>query len=237
MPIGKALAYEGRVNDLYWTAYKTMLRVSGLDFKSRVRDRFVRELVDSARARARGYSPANAGINYLHQRRLLQCRAANARAGIGWIGCEGILHVAKRKPSIGLLLDLADSFRLADREAFLIESLSFKISREDFVARLGRHRLWFFFPSAEGLEKLETIGSTADSMRLRYMGRDMEQSAVYQAFVTSFEEAMQNRDLDLFHPFVYGNGSDLSWLLSNANEAVNSISSKDSQTTYNTGNG
>src|SRR5437879_6908888 len=74
LTVSRALAYEARVSGLYWSAYKTMLRVSGLQFQSRVRDRFVREIVQSIRARARGYSPANAAINYLHQRRLLLCR-------------------------------------------------------------------------------------------------------------------------------------------------------------------
>jgi hypothetical protein len=212
LSVTRALAYEARVNNLYWSAYKTMLRVSGLNFKSRVRDRFVRELVDSPRARARGYSPANAGINYLHQRRLVRCRTANTQAGIGWIGCEGIFHVAKRKPSIGLLLDLSDSFRLADREVFLAESLKFKISREDFVARLGRHRLWFFFPSAEGLEKLENIGSDADAMRVNYAGRELELSEAYQEFVKSFVGAIDKKEAELLHPFVYGTRADLQWL-------------------------
>lgn len=212
LSITRALAYEARVNNLYWSAYKTMLRVSGLDFKSRVRDRFVRELVDSARARARGYSPANAGINYLHQRRLVRCRVVNARAGIGWVGCEGMFHVAKRKPSIGLLLDLSDSFRLADREAFLAESLKFNISREDFVARLGRHRLWFFYPSAEGLEKLENIGSNADAMRVNFVGRELELTEAYQEFVKSFVNAVDKREVELLRPFVYGTRADLEWL-------------------------
>ena len=200
------------MNNLYWSAYKTMLRVSGLDFKSRVRDRFVRELVDSPRARARGYSPANAGINYLHQRRLVRCRAANAKAGIGWIGCEGIFHIAERKPSIGLLLDLSDSFRLGDREAFLVESLRFKISREDFVARPGRHKLWFFFPSAEGVEKLESIGSNADIMRVNYAGHELELTAAYQEFVKSFVEAVNEKELKHLRPFIYGTREDLRWL-------------------------
>jgi hypothetical protein len=216
MTISRALAYEARVNNLYWSAYKAMLRISGLEFKSRVRDRFVRELVQSARARARGYSQANAGINYLHQRRLVQCRAANAEAGIGWIGCEGILHVAKRKPSIGLLLDLSDSFRLADREAFLVQSLSFKVSREDFVARLGRHRLWFFFPTVEGLGKLENIGASADKTLVSYAGHELELTAAYRECVNSFVDAIQNRNIDLFRPFVYGDNDDLTWLEANS---------------------
>jgi len=216
MTLSRALAYEARVNGLYWSAYKTMLRVSGLDFQSRVRDRFVREIVQSVRARARGYSPANAAINYLHQRRLLLCRLANARAGIGWIGCEGVLHVAKREPSIGLMLDLSDSFRLADRENFLDASLRFEVSREDFVARPGKQRVWFYHPTQETIGKLDVLGSQSDQLRVNHRGADMTMTGAYDAFVESFVEAVQNADLNRFHPFVYGSDEDKRWLESKA---------------------
>jgi hypothetical protein len=212
LTLSRALAYEARVNGLYWSAYKTMLRVSGLDFQSRVRDRLVREFVHSIRARARGYSPANAAINYLHQRRLLLCRLANSRIGIGWVGCEGILHVAKREPSIGLLLDLSDSFRLADRECFLDASLRFEVSRGDFVARLGRQRVWFYYPTKETIEKLDLLGSNADLLQISYRGNNVTLTESYDEFVASFVKAVENNDLKRFHPFVYGIAEDKKWL-------------------------
>ncbi|MDA4117039.1 MAG: hypothetical protein OK455_01690 [Thaumarchaeota archaeon] len=214
MTLSRALAYEARVNGLYWSAYKTMLRVSGLEFQSRVRDRFVREIVQSIRARARGYSPANAAINYLHQRRLLLCRLANARAGIGWIGCEGMLHVAKREPSIGLLLDLSDSFRLADRESFLNATLSMELTRDNFVARLGRQRVWFYHPTQEAIGKLDLCGFVADQFRVDYRGKDMTLTGAYDEFVASFVEAVENSDSSRFNPFVYSNEEDAKWLAS-----------------------
>ena len=212
MTLSRALAYEARVNGLYWSAYKTLLRVSGLDFQSRVRDRFVREIVQSIRARARGYSPANAAINYLHQRRLLLCRLANARAGIGWVGCEGVLHVAKREPSIGLLLDLSDSFRLADRENFLSASLRFEVSREDFVARPGKQRVWFYHPTQEMIGKLDVLGSQAEQLRVNHQGTDMTLAGAYDELVGSFVEAVHSADLGRFHPFVYGSDEDKKWI-------------------------
>jgi hypothetical protein len=214
LTVSRALAYEARVSGLYWSAYKTMLGVSGLQFQSRVRDRFVREIVQSIRARARGYSPANAAINYLHQRRLLLCRMAIARAGIGWIGCEGVLHVAKREPSIGLLLDLGDSFRLADRESFLNASLRLEVSREDFVARLGRQRVWFYHPTQEMIGKLDGLGSEADQFRVNYQGNDMTLTGAYEEFVASFVEAIESSDLSRFHPFVFSAEEDAEWLAS-----------------------
>jgi hypothetical protein len=212
MTLSRALAYEARVNGLYWSAYKAMLRASGLDFQSRVRDRFVREIVQSVRARARGYSPANAAINYLHQRRLLLCRLANARAGIGWVGCEGVLHVAKREPSIGLMLDLSDSLRLADRESFLNATLRREVSREDFVARLGRHRTWFYHPTQEMIGRLDLLGAQADQVRIHYGDKDTTVSGAYDQFVESFVRAVQVADLNHFVPFVYGDDDDKRWL-------------------------
>ncbi len=210
--VSRALAYEARANRLYWSAYKTMLRVSGLGFESRVRDRFVREIVQSIRARARGYSPANAAINYLHQRRLLLCRLANARTAIGWVGCEGILHVAKREPSIGLLLDLSDSFKLADRESFLNATLHIEVTRDDFVARLGRQRTWFYYPTQEAVGKLDLYGSHADQFHVVYRGKNMTLTGAYDELLTSFIEAVENSDLTRFYPFVYGGEEDAMWL-------------------------
>ncbi len=212
MTLSRALAYEARVNAFYWSVYKTMLRVSGLQFESRVRDRFVREIVSSIRARARGYSPANAAINYLHQRRLLLCRLANARTAIGWVGCEGVLHVAKREPSIGLMLDLSDSFRLADRESFLNSTMRMELSRDDFVARPGKHRVWFFHPTQDAIGKLDLCGSNADQFRVQHAGKEMALTGAYDQFVASFVDAVDAMDLERLHTFVYGNAEDLKWL-------------------------
>jgi len=212
MTLSRALAYEARVNGLYWSVYKTMLRISGLQFESRVRDRFVREIVQSIRARARGYSPANSAINYLHQRRLLLCRLANARTAIGWVGCEGVLHVAKREPRIGLMLELSDSFRLADRESFLDSTMRMELSRDDFVARPGRHRVWFFHPTQGAIGKLDLCGSTADQLRVQHRGNEMTLTGAYDEFLASFVDAVGATDLERLHPFVYGNHEDLKWL-------------------------
>jgi hypothetical protein len=209
--LGKALAYEARVNNQYWSVYKTLLRHSGLGFKSRVRDRFVREFVNSIRGRARGYSHANAGINYLHQRRLLKCRIVNARAGIGWVGCEGVLHIASRRPSIGLLLDLSDPFKLADREGFLSAVLRLEMSQEDFVSRLGRQSVWYFYPSQDGITKLDKIGEEADQLQVNFRGKDVALTKAYEDYVSSFVEAISAKSDDL-HPFIYGTNEEKKWL-------------------------
>jgi hypothetical protein len=123
-----------------------------------------------------------------------------------------VLHVAKREPSIGLMLDLSDSFRLADRESFLDATSRLEVTREDFVARLGRHRIWFYYPTQEATGKLDLYGSTADQFRVNYRGNDMTLTGVYDEFVTSFVEAVENSNPSRFHPFVYSGKEDAEWL-------------------------
>jgi hypothetical protein len=197
------LAYEARVSNQYWKAYKLRLRIVGLDFKSRVRDRFVREIIRSAKARARGYSWVNAGINYLHQRRLLKCRLVNATLGLGWDGFEGIIHVARRRQTIGLLLDLTDQFKLADREVFLDMCSKTEVTTEDFVGARGRQGVRFYFPSSVGIEKLEQAGQAADRLLVYYDKQEMPLSEAYQNYVESFIAAVENRSPESHIQFTY----------------------------------
>lgn len=206
------LAYEARVSHQYWKAYKLRLRIVGLDFKSRVRDRFVREIVLSVRARARGYSVVNAGINYLHQRRLLKCRLVNARLGLGWDGFEGIIHVARRKQAIGLLLDLSDQFKLADREIFLDMCAKQEVTTDDFVGARGRQDVRFYFPSNVGIQKLERAGRTADQLLVYYDRHEMPLSEAYEKYAESFIAAAENESPESVLPFTYGSLGDHEWL-------------------------
>jgi len=206
------LAYEARVSNQYWKAYKLRLRIVGLDFKSRVRDRFVREIVRTPRARARGYSPVNAGINYLHQRRLFRCRLVNARMGLGWDGFEGIIHVARRKQAIGLLLDLSDQFKLADREIFLGMCAKNEVTAEDFVGARGRQGVRFYFPSSVGIEKLEQAGQAADQLSVYYDKHDRPLTEAYEKYVESFVVSIDNESPESLVTFAYGSQGDHEWL-------------------------
>ncbi len=206
------LAYEARVSHQYWKAYKLRLRIIGLDFRSRVRDRFVREIVLSFRARARGYSVVNAGINYLHQRRLLKCRLVNARQGLGWDGFEGIIHVATRKQAIGLLLDLSDQFKLADREVLLDMCARHEVTQDDFVGARGRQGVRFYFPSDLGIQKLERAGQTADRLLVFYNQCEIPLMDAYEKYVESFKAAVESRSPESLLPFTYGLKGDYEWL-------------------------
>jgi CRISPR/Cas system-associated endonuclease Cas1 len=206
------LAYEARVSQQYWKAYKLRLRIVGLDFKSRVRDRFVREIVLSVRARARGYSVVNAGVNYLHQRRLLKCRLVNARLGLSWDGFEGIIHVARRRQAVGLMLDLSDQFKLADREILLDMCAKQEITQDDFMSAGGRQGVRFYFPSDIGIQKLERVGQTADQLLLFYNQREMPLMEAYEKYVESFIAAVESQSSESVLPITYGLHGDYEWL-------------------------
>ena len=206
------LAYEARVSNQYWKAYKLRLRIIGLDFKSRVRDRFVREIVLSVRARARGYSVVNAGINYLHQRRLLKCRLVNAGLGLGWDGFEGIIHVARRRQAIGLMLDLSDQFKLADREILLDMCAKREVTADDFVGARGRQGVRFYFPLDIGIQKLERAGQTADQLLVFYDQHEIPLMEAYGRYIESFVAAVESRSPESFLPFTYGLKGDCEWL-------------------------
>ena len=124
----RLITYEALAGIRYWKIFKLITEATGFKFQGRKRDRFVREFTDTPRGRARGYSPINSAINYLHQRRHYKCRIVNAETGLGWIGCEGLPHRAERKKPIGLLLDLSDPFKLADREILAKTCLEKKVA-------------------------------------------------------------------------------------------------------------
>jgi len=90
--------------------------------------------------------------------------------------------------------------------------LKFEISREDFVARLGRHRLWFFHPSVEGVQKLEEIGTMADQKPVLYAGHESKLTDAYAEFVNSFVHAVSELDPSTFRPFIFASAEDQGWL-------------------------
>ncbi len=211
------LGYEARISLRYWSLYKSLLRVAALGFLSRVRDRFVREVVQNSRARARGYSPANAAINYLHQRRLVLCRNINLQTGLP--SSEGLIHVAKRKSGLGLLLDMVDPFKLADREVFLESCFNREFGPEDFVSIIGRQRLRFYYPSVETIRRLEEVGRRADEQVVTYGGEELKLMDAYGKYAVSIKQLLNSPDVLNFHPFTYGTKQDVEWI----EQAVKSI--------------
>ena len=95
----------------------------------------MRESVTAASGRARGYSAVDAPINYLHQRRLFKCRQVNLQLGLEYNPGEGFLHRRRwNSDGLGLLLDLIDPLKFADREKLLVATLSSKVNWRDFYS-------------------------------------------------------------------------------------------------------
>jgi hypothetical protein len=90
------------------------------------------------------------------------------------------------------------------------------VSREDFLARLGRHRIWFYHPTQDMIGKLDLLGAQADQFRVHHGNKDVTLAGAYDDFVESFVKAVQSTDLDHFVPFVYGKDEDKRWLESKA---------------------
>lgn len=204
------LGFEARVNYQYWRVFKSRLKMVGLEFQSRVRDRFVRELVWNARGRARGYSPVNSAINYLHQRRLARCGRINSNLGL--TESEGFLHVAARRQGIGLLLDLSEPFKLADREKLLEVCLQGRITREDFISMVGRQRTRFYYPSSDAIEKLEKVGGDADQLTVSYNGKAIALEAAYVEYASSINETLTTLNVERFSPFIFGTQTETEWV-------------------------
>ncbi len=64
-----------------------------------------------------------------------------------------MLHVARRKRTIGLLLHLSDQFKLADREIFLDMCSNKEFTVDDFVAARGRQGVPVLFTYKTPLSK------------------------------------------------------------------------------------
>ncbi len=126
--------------------------------------------------------------------------------------CEGLLHAANRKRGIGLLLDLSEPFKLADREKLLEACLQARIVREDFINTIGRQRIHFYYPTASTIDKLEEIGFAADRLMVNYGGQDLHLTSAYEQYIISFKDKVKESDVERFQPFVYGLESDKTWL-------------------------
>jgi len=203
-PVGALRSYEGLVGMRYWQVFREACGKAGFLFSGRKRDRLVREFVRTARGRARGYNPINAMINYLHQRRLVACRIANAEEGLGWQSGEGLLHKLHRNDPIGLALDLCDPFKIVDRELLLKACLEKRLTWKDCEAQMGRQGVRFYYPGRGAIGVLEEIGIQTDSLPVDYGGERIPLMETYRRYARCFVEAVKRGDAALFSPFVLG---------------------------------
>ena len=200
----KFLICEAMVMKEYWKCYYFPLKGALQRSGPRKKARFVREFVTDPVGRARGYTAVDAAINYLHQRRLLKARSINVQLSLDYNPGEGFLHRKKWNPDgLGLILDLIDPFKFADREKLLRAILDVSLNWRDFYGATDRHGARFYYPKPEALGVLEKVGEAADAMSVSYGGVQVALIEAYRNTVSTLIQNLQAGTPLSFTPFVY----------------------------------
>jgi hypothetical protein len=203
-PPTRFLVHEALSMKEYWNCYYLVLKGAFQRFGPRKKARYVREFVTNPAGRARGYTAADAAINYLHQRRLFKARAVNVQVGLDFNPGEGFLHRKRWNPEgLGLILDLIDPFKFADREKLLEAILDVSVNWRDFYSSTDRHGARFYYPKPEALGVLEAVGEAADKTPVSYEGMQLTTLEAYRNVVSRLIQNLQGGTPRLFTPFVY----------------------------------
>jgi hypothetical protein len=204
VPPGRFLVYEAIVMKEYWGCYFLALDKALQRFGPRKKARFVREFVTNPAGRARGYTAMDAGINYLHQRRLFKARSVNVELGLDVNPGEGFLHRKRWNPEgLGLILDLIDPFKFADREKLLEAILDVSVNWRDFYSSTDRHGIRFYYPKPEAVGVLEAVGEAADKTLVSYEGMQFTLAEAYRDTVSGLIQNLRAGTALSFTPFVY----------------------------------
>jgi hypothetical protein len=196
--------YEALTMKEYWKVFKTAVESRGQYFGPRVRSRFVRDYVDEPNGRSRGYTTVDAGVNHLHHRRLIKTILTNNREGISTAG-EGFIHVRILKERRhGLLLDIIDPQKLADREKLVEHIVKFDVNWRDFHTASDRHGRNFYYPRMEIISTLEKVSDEADAIMVSYRGQRLKLTEAYAQSITNLAAFLTGRT-DSFVPFAFVN--------------------------------
>lgn len=196
------LSSEALIMRRYWSCYDLALKMRMQRFGPRKKSRFVREHVNSPTGRAKGYSAVDSAINYLHQKRIFKIRQVNSGLGISSWG-DGFLHRKRwNSQGLGLVLDLADPLKFADREKLLEAVLNFSVNWRDFNIASDRHGTAFYYPKSEIIATLETLSDDADNLPVVYGGLQLKLLDAYSKSVSSLAEFL-SREVASFEPFIF----------------------------------
>jgi CRISPR/Cas system-associated endonuclease Cas1 len=202
--LNELLTYEGLIMKEYWRCFGVAVKPAQQWLGPRKRSRFVREFVEDPAGRARGCSPTDAAINYLHQRRLRQAERINAEVGFPGT-CDGFLHRERyNSRGIGLLLDMIDPFKFADREVLLAVVLSGGLSWRDFRLEQDRRGSTFYYPGQYGKELLDVVGRDADESVVVNRGQQSSLVDSYRQFARNLFALLDSKaESDDTPQFVY----------------------------------
>ena len=123
--------------------------------------------------------------------------------GLDYSPGEGFLHRRKRNSDrLGLLLDLIDPFKFADREKLLEAVSESRVNWRDFYSVTDRHGMRFYYPKDETAGTLGNIGDAADIMVVEYAGRNLPLMEAYQTMVSDLIESLRSAGRP-FTPFEF----------------------------------
>jgi CRISPR/Cas system-associated endonuclease Cas1 len=146
----------------------------------------------------------DAAINYLHQRRLFKARSVNMELGLDYNPGEGFLHRKRWNPEgLGLILDLIDPFKFADREKLLEAVLDVSVNWRDFYSSTDRHGARLYYPKEEAVGVLEALGDAADKTSVSHQGAQITLVEAYRNTVSTLIQNLQAGTPLSFAPFVY----------------------------------
>ncbi len=198
------LTHEARIMKGYWASYDRALDIVFARFGPRKKSRFVREYITDPAGRAKGYTAVDAAINYLHQRRLFKCSFTNVEVGLGWKTGDGLLHRRNENSrGMGLLLDLADPLKFADRENLLKAFLGYRINWRDFRMTADRKGVTYYYPSDEALVILEAIGEEADNISVVYSGSSVRLTEGYRLAAERLLQVLSSKSPGSYEPFIF----------------------------------
>jgi hypothetical protein len=204
VPQGKFLAYEAMIMKEYWACYFLVLKAALQRFGPRKKARFVREFVTNPAGRARGYTAMDAAINYLHQRRLFKAKSTNVQLGLDVNPGEGFLHRKRWNPEgLGLILDLIDPFKFADREKLLEAVKDVSVNWRDFYSSTDRYGARYYYPKEEAVGVLEALSEAADKTSVSHQGAQITLVEAYRNTVSMLIQNLQAGTPLSFAPFVY----------------------------------
>jgi len=116
---------------------------------------------------------------------------------------EGSVHRRRWKPqNLGLLLDLEDQFKFADREMLLDAFLTFTANWRDFYSATDRKGVRFYYPKPDIIPQLEILGIKADEMHVVYEGSEMSLIDSYRKTIENLIRCLESSPRS-FKAFVY----------------------------------
>ncbi len=144
-------------------------------------------------------------LHHLHQRRLRQAERINAEVGFAGT-CDGFLHRERyNSRRTGLLLDMIDPFKFADRELLLTVVLNGGMSWKDFKLETDRRGATFYYPAPSAKLILDRVGADADELQIKHRDHTMRLTEAYRQFASSlFQQFDRSKQQQYnFEPFVF----------------------------------